>query len=77
MSGRAIILLSTDLLKDLLHMPSTAAVIDASFGDDGRHIELLVESPDLPSLDGRTITPTVTRVPESFEWSWGISRDQG
>lgn len=71
MSGRAVILLSPDLLREVLHMPPTADVIDAAFSDDGRHIELLVESPDLPSgAHVPTITPSVTHVRES---SWGVT----
>jgi hypothetical protein len=75
--GRAVIALSPELIRDLLHMPQTASIIDAGWSDDGRNLEVLVESPDLPYGPVRTITPIVTRHVERFEWSWGITLPEG
>lgn len=74
--GRALFAVSEALVRDRLHMPDTARIIGVEMSADGYHIDLLVESPDLPRGEPSRVNPTLTHHQERFEWSWGIAAEE-
>ncbi len=62
------------VLGGLIHMPSTAKIVDSETDYDG-NVTFTVIDPDLPDAPfPHAATPTVTILtnPDDFVWDWGI-----
>jgi len=70
-TGRATVEVSSDLLREALHMPFGTRIIGVSVDTFKDQIALRVESPDLPG-DLDVVSPSITHTIESFEWNWNL-----
>lgn len=63
------------VLGGLIHMPTTAKIVDAEADYDG-NVTFTVIDPDLPDAPyAHAATPTVTILtgPDDYVWDWGLS----
>jgi hypothetical protein len=70
----ALVEVSGEFLRELLHMPEGARIIGVGAVDESREtVTLIVEHDDLPDAElPHEANPTVTHTREAFTWHWNI-----
>lgn len=53
-------LVSTELLIQVLQLPAGTQIVDAGIDSDGLRVQLLVTHPDIP-IDVKRVDPVITR----------------
>lgn len=65
---------SAELLREMLHMPTTASIIGAEFDDDASVVVFTAYDFTLPNSDGPLdYDPVVTK--REYQWDWGTGRE--
>lgn len=64
---------STEVLQQVLHLPSSAEIVGAEWVGGSSSVRLSVEDQMLPESDSpRDADPTITHVMEEYRWDWGV-----